>query len=461
VPSAPAAAAEAPATLQPQPAPLTVQVSTGGVAPGLLFVGVQSLDAAYWHGPQIADNQGRPVWFRHLAGGLVATDFRVQTYRGQKVLTWWEGSANSSGEGTGTGYIADRNYRIIASVTGTSTQALDFHEFQLTPQGTALVIVPRQVPMDLSPWGGPVDGLVRDYGFREIDVATGRTIREWWALDHVSLDESYVPQLEPEWNYFHMNSVTLDTDGNVIVSSRHTKTVYKVDRRTGAVIWRLGGRTSDFTMGEGTAFSFQHDARPMGGNLYRIFDNATSLDPEIPSGPSRVVWIKADPHTGTATLLRQLVHPSGHFVQAEGSSQVTPTGTTVVGWGNASRITEFDSLGGIVFDATLPARHSTYRAFRFPWHSRPVEDPSVTVAEDGTVHAVWNGATDVVRWRVLGGSSPTRLAPLTEVAWNGLDTTLTLPDGTAPAYLKVQALDVCGRVMDSSPVTPVPQPERV
>jgi hypothetical protein len=454
VPAAPAAATDPPPTplVEQRPAPVTVQTLRPGTAAGLLFLTPQSLQRKYLHGPQILDNQGRLIWWRHVEDGMYATNFQVQTYRGQEVLTWWEGGANSSGQGAGIGYIADRNYQIIATVRG--RQELDFHEFRLTPQGTALVMLQRQVPYDLTPIGGPADGLVMENGFQEIDVATGDVVHEWWSLDHVPITDTYITDGRP-FGYFHMNSVALDTDGHYLVSGRGTHAVYKVHRRTGEILWRLGGKSSDFEMADGADFARQHDAVGEGRGIYRIFDNGVTL-PE-PDRASRVLWVKLDPVRRVATVHRELTHPEPMFVGVEGGSDRLPNGNTIVSWGNAARVSEFTAGGSLVFDAALPPGHSTYRAFRSPWNGRPLTDPTATMDGESTLHAVWNGATGVARWRVLGGQSEGKLRRVAEAAWNGLDTSIELPAsaGTGLRYVKVQALDICGRVIGASPVTAI------
>ncbi len=453
-PAAPAVAAGEPSAEQ-QPTPVTVQTLRPGTAPGLLFLAPQGLPNTYLHGPQIRDNQGRLIWWRQIEEGAFATSFQVQTYRGQPVLTWWEGGVNNSGQGWGVGYIADKNYQIIATVRGPQDLELDLHEFRLTPQGTALVILQRVVPYDLTPIGGPADGTVVEGGFQEIDVATGKVVHEWWSLTHIPITETDVRNGKP-LGHVHMNSVALDTDGHYLVSGRGTNAVYKVHRRTGEIIWRLGGTSSDFQMADGAVFSRQHDAVGEGEGIYRIFDNGTSQNQ--PARESRVVWIKVDPVQRVARLVRELRHPEQMFVGLEGGSQRLPNGNTVVGWGTASRVSEFTADGSLVLDATLPPEHSTYRAYRFPWNGRPSTGPTATMDGDSTLHAVWNGATGVARWRVLGGQSETDLKRVTEVAWNGLDTSIELPAGdTDLRYVKVQALDSCGRIIGASPVTDIGQ----
>src|SRR4029078_4511740 len=72
---------------------------------------------------------------------------------------------------------------------------------------------------------------------------------------------------------FHLNAVTLDRDGNFIISARHTSTIYKLDRDTGAILWRLGGKRSDYELGPGAEFHLQHDARRRADGAITLFDN--------------------------------------------------------------------------------------------------------------------------------------------------------------------------------------------
>ena len=38
----------------------------------------------------ILDGSGQLMWFKPLAKGTRAADFRVQEFNGQPVLTWWQ-----------------------------------------------------------------------------------------------------------------------------------------------------------------------------------------------------------------------------------------------------------------------------------------------------------------------------------------------------------------------------------
>jgi hypothetical protein len=417
-------------------------------APGYLFLAPKDGDGR--HGPEIVDGRGRPVWFHPEVG--VATDFRVQRYLGNPVLTWWQGTGLGEGE-PGVDYIADSSYHVIATVQAGNGLGADGHEFTLTPQGTALVTIYRPVPYDLSGLGGPANGTVFEAVVQEIDVATGRVVFEWRSLDHVSPAESYAPVPNDVYDYFHVNAVTLDNDGNLLISGRHTWTIYKVDRHTGDVIWRLGGKESDFALGPGARFAWQHDVHRAGPETLRLFDNESNGTPVVPH--SRILWIHLDTRTMTATLVRSLEHPAGLSAFSQGNAQALDNGDTFVGWGAIGRASEFGPDGGLLFDALLPSGYDSYRAYRADWVGEPDTPPSVTAQQnlDGstTVHAIWNGATQVAEWRLFAGVAANSLAEIATVPWNGLDTTITV---TAPeATIAVEALDRhCHVIGASEPV---------
>jgi len=361
-------------TLQSPPR-INVLTNNGGTAPGYLLLSVNGFaNPNASHGLVIADDQGQVQAFRPVAGNLYATDFRVQTYQGRQVLTWWEGPIQGAGVGNGTGYIADANFNVIATVG----QGLDLHEFRLTDQGTALTIAFETVQTDLSSVGGPPNGSAYNCVVREIDVATGQTVFEWSSLDHVPVSESGVRYNGfGTFDYIHVNSVVFDIDGNLLISGRFTNTLYKVDRTTGEVLFRLGGGSSSFQMGSGASFIGQHDGESDGNNTYRVFDNGINFgltgEPVEPGqvrptqGASRVLVLQVGVASRTANRVAEIRHPQNLMAFAEGGSERLSNGNILVSWGSASRISEFSSSGQLLFDASLDQGLSSYRAYRFEW----------------------------------------------------------------------------------------------
>jgi Arylsulfotransferase (ASST) len=421
---------------------LSVARSEPGASRDPIFIAPYNAPAGQ-AGAVIADANGEAIWENPLAG-KVTTDFRVQRYRGSPVLTWWQGGIEL-GHGVGEYVIADTGYRPVRRVQAARGLRGDLHEFVITARDTALLTSYVVVNADLSSVGGPRAGTIQDAIFQEIDLASGRVLLEWHSLDHIGLQESYAP-VTPDWDFFHINSVDLDGDGNLLVSGRSTHTVYKLDRH-GEIAWRLGGKRSDFAMGAGSAFAWQHHARRQPDGTLSLLDNGATPAVER---LSRGLVLGLDERAMTAALLEQYTHPDV-LAGSQGSVQLLVNGNVFVGWGEVPRVSEFDHSGRIVFDALLGETYQSYRAFRLPWHARPAEAPAIALVEHGAeqaVYASWNGATDVHRWQLLAGAHGERLAPVASVRASGFESALAL--ARMGPRLAVRALDAAGRALGQS-----------
>ncbi len=426
---------------------IRVGAPTGAIAPGHSFVSVGTPNVT--SGPLIVDNSGDPIWFQPAPGKSIA-DFKVQKYGGQPVLTWWEGTIVSPGFGRGEVVIADSSYGVLQRVTAGHGYQADLHEFLITPSGTALLTVFNQVPTDLSSIGGSRSGSVLEGVVQEIDLSTGAPVFEWHSLQHVGLAESYSPVPKSggsPFDYFHINSVDVDSDGNLLVSARNTWTVYKIDHGSGEVIWRLGGKKSTFTMGAGTNFEWQHDARRQSDGSITLFDDAGSPQKEP---QSRGLLLQVDESARTASLVREYTN-YGLATTSQGNMQVLPNGNVFIGWGALPNYSEFDAAGAIVFDAKFLSQNQSYRAYRQPWQGRPTEAPAIAAersASQVTVYASWNGATDVARWQVLAGTDPQLLTVAGSASRRGFETAVVVKVGAG--YVAAQAVDGTGMVLGTS-----------
>jgi hypothetical protein len=410
-----------------QPPPVRIDVSTKAAAPGCVFFAPKK--DVRQEGPLIVDARGRVVWFRPSRLGVA--DFRVQRYRGRPVLTWWQGHSQF-GRGQGKYVILNSAYRRIALVQAGNGLEGDEHEFTITPRGTALITFYDQ------------QGDVIDSGFQEIDIATNRVRFEWHALGHIALSESYSNrQGDTPFDYFHINSVALGRDGNFLISARNTHAVYDINRRTGAVIWRLGGKRSDFAMGSGTTFAWQHDAQWRGPTTISIFDDGAR--PAVEK-ESRALLLRVDLRQKKVTLMHAYSHPKHILSTSQGNMQVLPDGHVFVGWGSEPAFTEFARDGRVVFDGHFLKGADSYRAYKFVWHGQPKGPPAVAVktVEGGRVkvYASWNGATDISRWQVLTGKTATDLKPAATAMRGGFETSIELR--TKAKLFAVRALSASG-----------------
>jgi hypothetical protein len=197
-------------------------------------------------------------------------------------------------------------------------------------------------------------------------------------------------------------------------------------------------------------FAWQHDAEILPEGDLSIFDDEAT-PPE--SNQSRAITVALDLTTRQATLARQLIHPGARILtESQGNAQALPGGEEFVGWGEAGYVSQFSIAGALTFDMQLPARASSYRAYRFPWSAIPAHAPSIAASAGASattvLYASWNGATAVTGWRVFAGRSPTALAAVGQFPRDGFETEMTLP--TTLHYLAVQALGPEGQVLGSS-----------
>jgi Arylsulfotransferase (ASST) len=427
---------------------LTVTHSEPGASGDAIFIAPYNVPNAQ-AGAVIVDNAGQAIWENPLAG-KVTTNFRVQRYRGSPVLTWWEGIIEL-GHGVGEYVIADTSYRTMRRVRAAGGLHGDLHEFVITPRDTALLTSYVVRKADLSAVGGSRAGTIQDAIFQELDLASGRLLLEWHSIDHIPLSESYAP-VTPDWDFFHINSVDLDDDGNLLVSGRSTHTVYKLDRG-GAILWRLGGKSGDFSMGPGSGFAWQHDARRQRDGTLTVFDNGAA--PAVEK-QSRGLILDVDEQAMTATLLHQYTHPRV-LAGSQGNTQLLDNGNVFVGWGEVPRVSEFDHEGRIVFDATLGTKYQCYRAFRLPWRGVPADSPAIALAGAGSelvAYASWNGATEVSAWRLLAGEPHGALLPVARTPSVGFES--ALPAASAGPCLAVQALDAADVPLGQSATVAVP-----
>lgn len=462
------------------PMKITVNVFNPGTSQGLIFVAPYgfSADPIYGQpGSLILDNTGTPFWFRPLSSpNLMNTDFRMQTYNGNPVLTFWQGTlatppaytnvpAGSSEPGS-CYYILDDTYAVIKTVSARLGFTSDIHEFLLTPNNTALFLSTKSVPMDLTPYGGPADGYVQDFAIQEVDLHTNELIFFWDALQHIPLSDSYEPASSATstgnvWDAYHLNSIGLtDSVNDILVSGRNLWTIYRINKPTGNIVWQLGGMQSNFTIESGAEFSWQHDARFLPNNFVSMFDDNSNGSPS-PGPASHGLILQLDLINLTASLYRSYFHDPNLTVGSQGNVQSLDNGNKFVGWGQSQYYSEFSEAGNtqanpalnFLYDAQMPGNNYSYRAYRNSWIGMPYYPPSIGIQSNGSqivVYASWNGSTETTQWQVLAGSKPKKLSLVATADKSGFETSITT-NNTGP-YFQVRALDINGRVIGKSKI---------
>jgi EmrB/QacA subfamily drug resistance transporter len=416
-------------------------------------------------GPLILDNKLQPVWFRPVSTNVVASNLSQQTYHGQPVLAWWQGLITNAGATTSGEYIVvNQHYQTVATLKGKDGWVLTLHTM-LIDGDDAWVTANKNIPMNLSQFGGVADGTLDDSAVQEYNLKTGNLVRSWDALKNIPITDTHslAPDNSFPFDAYHVNSLDIVGKNLLLVSMRNTWTVYLVNMATGKIEWQLGGKHSSFTFGTNAAFSWQHDVTLLPGNEVTMFDDhcceqtggGTYL---TPTAPSRMVELKLNLASKTATLVSQLFHAGevGEGVDASymGAAQKLSNGDSFVGWGNLPYFSEYSPSGKLVLDATFPGSDLSYRASKIPlasWVGLPLTKPALVARTSGgkaSVYVSWNGATQVTRWRVLAGSSASGLTAVTTVAKSGFETRISVPG--SDTFFEVQALDASGKVIGTS-----------
>ena len=259
------------------------------------------------------------------------------------------------------------------------------------------------------------------------------------------LDEDGGTRAEP-YDYIHLNAVSLDGDDGFLVSARNTSTVYRLDRESASVDWRLGGHSSDFEIDGDAEFAWQHDAHRRADGTITLFDNQSEDD----AGWSRGLRLAVDEDAMTASLVTQYTPEQDRLSATQGNLQELAGGNVVVGWGSRPFYSEFDRDGTLLYEATFTAGTS-YRAYVLPWSAIPATPPDAQLVEDGpsaSLFASWNGATEVASWLLVTGPDEASAVEIARVPREGFETEIPIPTGaTLGAYVGVRAMDAAGEVI--------------
>ncbi|KAH6955767.1 ASST-domain-containing protein [Ilyonectria sp. MPI-CAGE-AT-0026] len=471
--------------------------ATRDVSPGYIFVGPYPGFDDVRAGPEqaagyIFTNDGDLVWsslgyFAGWVGNLQAVQ-----YQGKPALQAFQGYLDPfHGHGYGTPILLDDHYKPIAMLESLTHRLISIHEFKIVNEKTALVEIYQPTAIDLTPYGGTGDEQwIAEGIFQEIDIATGKLIFEGHTLDWASPADSVIPlrsgraftgvNASDAWDYFHINSVDKDDEGNYLVSGRHTSTLYKINGSDGSLIWQLGGKKSTFSRPATLDFGYQHDARFLNrsedGSLETIsfFDNSARSDRQRaggvdrlhPHSRARIVQLNHDDNT--ATEVQTFIPPDMLSVSSQGNVQVLDSGNVFVNWGQEGAVTEFTPDGTAVFHAYLDSGDlapgvQSYRGFRYPWTGYSSETPALVVSgndKEAVAYVSWNGDTVAKRWRFYYHCGETQkevveITALGEVEKKSFESSIQVSTGSIRCQVQdirvfAQAVGEAGDVLSTS-----------
>jgi hypothetical protein len=330
----------------------------------------------------VFDARGVPLWWMHsswyapwdaklMQGGDLMWARIFSTNYGLSDDGGWEEHA-----------LDGRTVRVLQT-KGTPT---DFHDLEQMPNGDYLLDSYRlRSNVDLSAYGGPTDASVYDAEIQEL-TPDGRRVWRWNSKNHIALSErawSWAgvireqqgkPPAERRYDLVHINSMEPDGDG-IVVSARFLDAVFRIDRKTKRITWKLGGTKRPVSLDvrgdplSSRPFGGQHDARLYSDHTLTVYDNGASGGPPAKKRPPRVVRYRIDTKKRTATLLEDLRDKAVPRSGWGGSARKLPEGNWVVNWGGTRLTSELTPSNRRVFELEFHGDRYGYRAFPVP-HGR-------------------------------------------------------------------------------------------
>ncbi|KAF3391435.1 hypothetical protein F1880_007902 [Penicillium rolfsii] len=319
------------------------------------------------------------------------------TTEGQDVLFSFEGDYNPAyGHGHGHATLLNQHYETVRELRAGHHTLTEKHEFHVIDEQAALIQVYQPVPIDLSRCGGSSE---QQWIW---DIATGNCYLRGPAVSMLVQMAGAGYNSSDAWDYFHINSVEKDPEGNYLISARDTCAVHKTNGTTGEIIWRLGGLRSDFDFGPNIQFCFQHHALFLSHNgceeIITLFDNSAHgtenhRGHEVHTHPfSQGKIISVTTATWTARIVQAFQPPDDLLAKSQGSE--------------GAKI-KFRPDGMPIFHAYLDSGLlsegvQNYRAFRYNWTGLPAEEPAIVAektASGTAMYVSWNGDSETALWR--------------------------------------------------------------
>jgi len=361
----------------------------------------------------ILNNNTQP--FHSIQKPIPCFDFNVQ-HNGN--LTYYVGLYG------GKYYELDSsNYAVVDSFYCGLGDSTDLHELRLLPNRHALLMSydPQLIDMSKIVEGGYPNAIVIGLIIQEIDSKKNVVFR-WRSWDHFQItDATHEDLLAENIDYVHGNAIELDYDGNIMISSRHMDEITKINRTTGEIIWRLGGKNNQFTfVNDPDRFSYQHAIRRISNGNITLYDNGNYHTPPY----SRAVEYSLDETNKIATLVWQYRNTPDVYGPAMGFVQRLENGNTLISWGFANiAITEVKYNGTKVLEMSFSQGVYTYRAFKYQWKNNGIAGQIIP----GTF--------------VLEQNYPNPFNPVTTIKFGIPDIVV---DGS-PVNTKLSVFDVLGR----------------
>jgi hypothetical protein len=342
----------------------------------------------------IFDYQGNPLFYMRKNHEMM--DFKLQA---DGRLTAWEGNP-------GCPCALDSTYTFVDRFDSPPGYWCDDHEIMVLPNGEYYIIVSdlRIIDMSQIVSGGHEEAEVVSNHIAHMD-ADHNLIWIWRGWDHIEITDASNWDLTDQFiDFMHTNAIDFDLDGNILISSRHLSEITKINRQTGDIMWRLGGKKDSFTwVNDDDRISYQHDIRSLPNGNYTIFDNGNFHSPHY----SRALELELDTQNWTATKVWEYRDSPDRRSWGEGSARRLPNGNTLINWSDGDTpFMEVRPNGEIAFEGGYLPPRGSYRIHKFDWEGKAAVPNLIIEPSLDNINLLFNkfGDYDVEYYNIYGGT---------------------------------------------------------
>lgn len=219
-------------------------------------------------------------------------------------------AGDCSGINPGCVIVMDESYNVIDEIYYTDSDGeqitIDPHGFIWIDEGHYILTAYKEETVDV-PADIETESTTADLAVLYInEIKDGEVLWEFCSKDY---DKFLYESNTLNWDkaqttcqdYMHFNSMSIDTDGNLLVSCRHLDSILKISRSTGELIWQLGGDYGDFELSDDQRFSYQHSIILTDDGQYMLFDNANTAVSGGSASYSSVIRMSVDEESTSVT----------------------------------------------------------------------------------------------------------------------------------------------------------------
>lgn len=304
----------------------------------------------------ILDNDATPVFYKKVQGVIFN-------------FLWQKNGELTYNIYPSTSFGLDSSGTLVNRFYAPDSSNFDFHELTVLEDGSYYVLGDENVHIDLSEIvpGGNSNATLYTQNIYHMDKYDS-VIWSWSSIEHYDVTDADkdVNLKQPSIDWTHCNSIKVDYDGNLLLSTRNFDEVTKINSKTGEIIWRLGGRRNQFKFINDTLrFSRQHDVKRDSAGHLILFNNGVGFNPQH----SSLVEYSLDEDSLTATLIRRFSRNGSVYSSIRGGVQGLSNGNHLIDWGQSDdpAVTEINQDNQIVYEIRFPNGGHRYRSFRFPW----------------------------------------------------------------------------------------------